>query len=119
MSARSLRGLCGGVVPQDAVIAAGALHSLAVRSDGTVWAWGWNESGQVRDGTTTSRSTPVQVLGLADVHAIAARGDHALGALLRIDGMVGGWAQTSWISLPLKGTERRRLEGRRCVAVEC
>jgi len=42
-------------------IAGGAGHGLARKSDGTLWAWGGNFSGQLGDGTTTARSTPVQV----------------------------------------------------------
>jgi len=47
-------------------ISCGALlgHSLAVRSDGSVWAWGHNNAGQLGDGTTTSRLAPVPVVGL-------------------------------------------------------
>ena len=40
-------------------IAAGAQHSLAVDSSGRVWAWGWNDVGQLGDGTTMNRSVPV------------------------------------------------------------
>ena len=36
-------------------IAAGIDHNLAVKSDGTVWAWGRNSYGQLGDGTTTDR----------------------------------------------------------------
>lgn len=35
---------------------------LALRNDGTVWAWGANNSGQIGDGTTEDRNAPVQVL---------------------------------------------------------
>ena len=45
-----------------ATIAAGLYHSLALRLDGTVCAWGRNDYGQLGDGTTTDQSTPVQVL---------------------------------------------------------
>ena len=45
-------------------IAAGAGHSLALKSDGTVWAWGLNANGQLGDGTTMQRTTPVPVSGL-------------------------------------------------------
>ncbi|WP_018800896.1 Ig-like domain repeat protein [Salinispora arenicola] len=51
-------------VPADTTItavAAGQGHSLAVTSAGTVLAWGANSSGQLGDGTTTPRSTPVAV----------------------------------------------------------
>jgi hypothetical protein len=43
-------------------IAGGDGHSLAIRRDGTLWAWGFNRHGQLGDGTTTDRLTPVQVL---------------------------------------------------------
>lgn len=42
-------------------ISAGRNHSLAVTSDGGVLAWGWNSDGQLGDGTTTTRTTPVEV----------------------------------------------------------
>lgn len=42
-------------------ILAGAHHNLALRADGSLWAWGWNDYGQVGDGTLESRATPVQV----------------------------------------------------------
>jgi hypothetical protein len=42
-------------------VAAGGRHSLAVKSDGTVWAWGSNLDGQLGDDTTTDRHRPVQV----------------------------------------------------------
>jgi alpha-tubulin suppressor-like RCC1 family protein len=46
-------------------IGAGGYHSLARKSDGSVWAWGWNAHGQLGDGATTDRHAPVQVPGLA------------------------------------------------------
>ena len=49
----------------DIAAGAGVNHSLAVKSDGTVWAWGSNSNGQLGDGTAVgTRSTPVQVGGL-------------------------------------------------------
>lgn len=43
-------------------IAAGWRHACARLADASVWCWGENSSGQVGDGTTTARSSPVRVL---------------------------------------------------------
>ncbi|HEU5378945.1 MAG TPA: VWA domain-containing protein [Ktedonobacteraceae bacterium] len=53
-------------------IAAGGWHCLALREDGTVWAWGHNGQGQLGDGTKTDREVPVQVQDLSDIKVIAA-----------------------------------------------
>lgn len=74
-------------------VAAGAFFSLALRADGTVWAWGLNDSGQLGDGTTTLRTSPVQVPGLTDVMAISAGNNQS--AALRSDGTVWTWGLNS------------------------
>jgi hypothetical protein len=58
-------------------VAAGQSHTLAVKSDGTVMAWGYNGQGQLGDGTNTNRSTPVTVINLSGVTSVAA-GNHSL-----------------------------------------
>ena len=70
-------------------IAAGNSYTLALKQDGTVWAWGDNSSGQLGDGTTTNSCTPVPALGLNGVVAIAAGSLH--GVALKQDGTVWAW----------------------------
>jgi alpha-tubulin suppressor-like RCC1 family protein len=70
-------------------ISAGAAHSLALLSNGTVMAWGENESGQLGDGQTTNSKVPVAVKGLSGVAAISAGGEFSL-ALLN-NGSVEAW----------------------------
>jgi len=52
-------------------VSAGANHSLALRSDGAVFAWGRNNYGQLGDGTFTTRLRAVKVPGLAGVKQVA------------------------------------------------
>ena len=74
-------------------IAAGENHSLALKSDGTVWAWGQNNSGQLGDGTTTPRSLPVLVTGLVDIVGIA--GGTGFSLAFKADGSVYAWGNGS------------------------
>ncbi|WP_019900689.1 Ig-like domain repeat protein [Salinispora arenicola] len=85
-------------VPADTTItavAAGQGHSLAVTSAGTVLAWGANSSGQLGDGTTTPRSTPVAVDLPAGttVTAVAAGQGHSLAVTSA--GTVLAWGANS------------------------
>jgi alpha-tubulin suppressor-like RCC1 family protein/subtilisin family serine protease len=73
-------------------IAGGYLHGLALRNDGTVWAWGDNNHGQLGDGTTKNKTTPVLVSGLSGVIAIAGGGYRSLA--LKNDGTVWAWGET-------------------------
>ena len=73
-------------------IAGGGWYSLALKNDGTVWAWGRNQFGQLGDGTNINRNTPVQVQNLSGVIAIAASsaaGEHSLA--LKSDGTLWAW----------------------------
>ncbi|CAF4980252.1 unnamed protein product, partial [Rotaria sp. Silwood1] len=44
-----------------AVVSAGLYHTVAIKADGTLWAWGKNTYGQVGDGTTLNKQTPTQI----------------------------------------------------------
>ena len=64
-------GLARGV----AAIAAGSYHACALLSVGGVRCWGYNAIGQLGDGTTTDRKTPMPVVGLASGVAALTAGD--------------------------------------------
>jgi alpha-tubulin suppressor-like RCC1 family protein len=70
-------------------ITSGGYGGYALRSDGTVWAWGSNDAGQLGDGSLNTSSVPVRVSGLTGVTAIAAAAQTAYA--LRNDGTVWAW----------------------------
>ena len=82
-------------------IAAGSSHSLALCSDGTVAAWGYNSVGQLGDNSTTQRLVPVAVntdSGVSALYgkkvvAIAAGYAHSLA--LCSDGTLAAWGDNS------------------------
>jgi len=55
---------CGGregASPALPLLVAGDAHSVAIKADGTLWAWGLDEDGQLGNGTSENVDTPVQV----------------------------------------------------------
>jgi alpha-tubulin suppressor-like RCC1 family protein len=70
-------------------VAAGEYHSLALKQDGTVWAWGANHFSQLGDMTLEDQLLPVQVQGLQGVSAISASFDFSVAVLN--DGTVWQW----------------------------
>ncbi len=82
-----------GLTTDVIAIAAGSYHSLALKSDGTVWAWGSNTNGQLGDNTIIERHTPVQVSNLTGVTAIAGGYYHSLAS--KSDGTVWAWGSNA------------------------
>ncbi|GGR18131.1 RCC1 domain-containing protein [Deinococcus ruber] len=78
-----------GVGPKVVPVAAGSLHSLAIKADGTVQSWGENSYGQLGNGTTTNSKVPVTVSGLTNVVAVAGGTYHSLA--LTSGGTVQSW----------------------------
>jgi uncharacterized repeat protein (TIGR01451 family) len=100
-----------GVVQQVAfsgvtAIAVGRDYTLAVRNDGTLWAWGENLSGQLGNGTKNSTPTPTQVGGLSNVVSVAGSNGFTLASLG--DGTVWAWGFNGYGQLG-DGTNTERL----------
>jgi alpha-tubulin suppressor-like RCC1 family protein len=70
-------------------VEAGREHTIASRTDSTVFAWGDNSVGQLGDGTANDQSTPRQVPGLTNVIQISAGTFHNLVRR-------GGSPRTAW-----------------------
>ena len=74
-------------------ICAGMIHNLALKNDGSLWAWGDNGFSQLGDGTTNNRSVPTRLGPGRDWKMIAA--DDASSFALKSNGTVWGWG---WFS---------------------
>src|SRR3989339_220929 len=86
-------------------ISAGSRHTLALKSDGTVWAWGENGYGQCgtpNDYAKNGENTPVKVSALSNVTAVAGGGYHSLA--LKSDGTVWAWGGSDYYSQLGNGT---------------
>jgi alpha-tubulin suppressor-like RCC1 family protein len=64
-------------------------HSVGIQSNGTLWAWGLNSSGQLGDGTTTNRTVPTQI-GTDTDWAYVAAGPNATYAIKQ-NGTLWAW----------------------------
>jgi alpha-tubulin suppressor-like RCC1 family protein len=74
----------GGYAPQ----------TVAIKSNGTLWAWGNNSGGQLGDGTTTNKSFPTQV-GTATNWSIISAGDSHTVAI-KTDGTLWAWGSNTY-----------------------
>ena len=71
-------------------VAAGSFHSLGLKADGSLWAWGYNLFGQLGLGPVYSQfPSPTQVGNDYNWVAVAAGSSHSLG--LKADGSLWAW----------------------------
>jgi alpha-tubulin suppressor-like RCC1 family protein len=73
---------------------AGSGHTLGLKTDGSLWAWGFNANGQLGDGSTINKSTPTQVAGSSfDWYKIAAGGQSS--AAIKNNGTLWTWGRNA------------------------
>ena len=87
------------------MISAGGGHSLALKDNGTVWAWGSNFNGQLGNGTNENEAAPIEVSSLTNVVEVSAAWDHSMA--LKEDGTVWSWGRNNKGQLGDNTTENR------------
>jgi len=96
------------------------MHTCAIKSDGTLWGWGENSSGELGDGSRISRLNPVHIGRNPDWEKISA--GHDCSMAIRKDGTLWAWGGNFLGELG-DGTEKDRSsptiiqKNRRWVAV--
>jgi hypothetical protein len=73
------------------------LYSLALKTNGTLWGWGFNENYQLGTGNTSIVTSPVQIGTDTDWATISAHSLHSLG--IKQDGSLWGWGDGSYYSM--------------------
>ncbi len=70
-------------------ISAGVTHVLAIKGDGTLWAWGGNANGQLGNGTTTDKKIPTQIGTASNWASISAGNNYSMA--IKTDGTLWAW----------------------------
>jgi alpha-tubulin suppressor-like RCC1 family protein len=87
------------------VVSAGMDHTIAVKPDGTLWAWGFNGSGQLGIGNTDEKNSPTQIGTATNWQIVSAGGNHSFA--IKTDGTLWGWGDNFWgqVGVGTYGTE--------------
>jgi len=78
-----------GTATNWASIVASGGHTVAIKTDGTLWAWGFNGTGQLGDGTNTQRTSPVHIGTATNWKSVSTVGDHTVA--IKTDGTLWAW----------------------------
>lgn len=81
-------------------------HAMAIKSNGTLWAWGYNSTGQLGIGNMTNKSVPVQV-GVSSWTAVSQGLNFSLA--VRTDGSLWSWGNNTLGQLGLNDRTSRSL----------
>jgi alpha-tubulin suppressor-like RCC1 family protein len=78
-------------------VAAGTTFMVGIKTNGTLWSWGSNTSGRLGDGTTSNRSSPVQIGTLTNWSSVSSAFAHTIA--IKTDGTIWGWGQNATAQL--------------------
>jgi alpha-tubulin suppressor-like RCC1 family protein len=72
-------------------VSLGGYQTLALKVDGSLWGWGWNNEGQLGDGTIIQRTTPVQIGTATDWKTVSSGLTHSVG--VKTNGTIWYWGK--------------------------
>ena len=103
-------------------VSCGENHTIILKSNGTVYTFGYNSNGQLGDGTTTNKNTLTQIQGHEDIIAVSCGGRHT--AILKSDGTVYTFGRNDYGQLGLGNTTQKttptQIQGHEdVIAVSC
>ena len=75
-------------------ISCGTGHTMAIKTDGSLWAWGYNNAGQLGDSTQNNRNKPVKIGSSTDWKQVSAGAYHTLA--LKTDGTLWAWGNNTY-----------------------
>lgn len=75
-------------------LTSGSYSAYALKTDGSVWSWGYNGYGQLGNGTTTNSSLPTMLASLTGVSALS--GGYYTSYALKSDGTVWAWGRNDF-----------------------
>ena len=88
------------------MVASGYYHTAAIKTDGTLWTWGYNNNGQLGDNTRTHKSSPVQtVSGGTNWKQVACGRGHTSG--IKTDGTLWLWGSNGNCELGDNTTDKK------------
>jgi len=92
------------------MLAAGLGHTVVLKSNGQLWAWGDNSHGQLGDGTTKTRLKPKRVGSTRSWKRVACGGSHTLA--IAGDGTLWAWGMNNRGQLGLDDQRNRKTPTR-------
>ena len=92
-----------------ASITAGTYHTCATRTDGTLWCWGWNHSGQLGLGSHTGQDLPRQVITPARGGWVSVAAGYGHTCATRISGTLWCWGDNTSGDLGLGSQDEQDL----------
>ena len=95
-TSRSSPGTTAGAGTTWCQVGSGYSHTAAVKTDGTLWTWGRNSSGQLGTGTTTSRSSPGTTAGAGTTWCQVSAGGYYHTAAIKTDGTLWTWGNNRY-----------------------